>query len=60
MVRAYEKKYAPANGMLAVKAVGYFGDIDPKRDPVKMVRKLPFSKVQKRIEEALLDLDKTF
>jgi predicted nucleotidyltransferase component of viral defense system len=60
MVRAYEEKYAPANGMLAIKAVGYFGDIDPKRDPVKMVKRLPFRQVQKRIEQALLNLDKTF
>lgn len=60
MVQAYEEKYVPANGMLAVKAVGYFGDIDPKRDPVKMVNKLPFDRVKSRIQQALLNLDKTF
>ena len=60
MVDAYEQKYAPANGMLAVKAVGYFGDIDPTRDPLRMVRKLPFSRVKMRIEQALLNIDQTF
>lgn len=60
MIKAYEEKYAPANGMIAAKAVGYFGDIDPEREPVKMVKKLPFKKVQRRIEQALLHFDKTF
>ncbi|WP_420458542.1 nucleotidyl transferase AbiEii/AbiGii toxin family protein [Neolewinella sp.] len=60
MIEAYETKYVPANGMLAARAVGYFGDIDPEREPVQMVKSLPFGRVQKRIEQALIHFNKTF
>lgn len=60
IVDAYERKYAHANGMIAMKALTYFGDIDPDRDPVVMVKKLPFKQVTSRIEKAALNLSQKF
>ncbi|NIJ51077.1 nucleotidyl transferase AbiEii/AbiGii toxin family protein [Dyadobacter arcticus] len=60
IVSFFEIKYPHMNAVIALKAISYFGDIDPQMDPPKMLTKISISKVQKRIREAILKSHKTF
>ena len=60
MLEFFTKKYPHMNPLIALKAVAYFGDIDPEMDAPKMKTKLPIPKIQQRIEQAVLHSTKTF
>ncbi len=60
MLEFFTKKYPHMNPLIALKAVSYFGDIDPEMDAPKMKTKLPIPKIQQRIEQAVLHSTKTF
>ena len=53
MLEFYCKKYTYSNAMIALKAVGYFDDIDTAIDPPKLKNPLHLSTIQKRIMEAI-------
>ena len=53
MLEFYCKKYTYSNAMIALKAVGYFDDIDAAIDPPKLKNPLPLPTIQKRIMEAI-------
>ena len=60
MLDFYCKKYTYSNAMIALKAVGYFDDIDPAIDPPKLLNPLPLLKIQKRIMESIKKPFNTF
>ncbi len=60
MVSFFAAKYTYSNPMIAVKAVNFFGDIDEKMDPPKMLKPLPLKKIIARIQEATQNPDKIF
>jgi Nucleotidyl transferase AbiEii toxin, Type IV TA system len=60
MVGFFAEKYAYSNPMIAMKAVNFFGDIDEKIDPPKMLHPLPLKKIIKRIQDATQKPDKIF
>ena len=49
MVQFYVEKYSYSNPMIALKALGYFEDIDEAIDPPKLVKPLPLPLIKKRI-----------
>lgn len=52
MVGFFADKYTYSNPMIAMKAVNFFGEIDEKIDPPKMLKPLPLKKIIKRIQDA--------
>ena len=56
----YREKYPHMSPMVPLKAVTYFGDIDPEMDPPKMKKKLPLEKIKKRILESVSKMNKRF
>lgn len=60
MLGFYEIKYPNSNKLIALRGLEYFGDIDPKIDPPKLKKPLPLSKIQKRIINGILHLNKIF
>ena len=60
MLQFYETKYVRTNSLIAIKALTFFGDIDPKVDPPKMRRALPLEKIKIRINKAVDKATKIF
>jgi hypothetical protein len=60
IISFFEKKYPHMNPLIALKSLSYFNDIDPEMDPPKLRVKLPISKVQQRIEQAIISGNKLF
>ncbi len=60
MLEAYSKKYSHSNPIVALKALTYFDDIDPKVDPPKMKDKIPLPEIKKRILNAVASPDQIF
>jgi hypothetical protein len=60
MIEFYTIKYPHFNPLIPLKAINYFDDIDPAIDPPKLRKKLPFAKIKKRIDDAVLHSKKTF
>ncbi|MCF0051208.1 nucleotidyl transferase AbiEii/AbiGii toxin family protein [Dyadobacter sp. LJ53] len=60
IISFFEKKYPHMNPLIALKSLSYFNDIDPEMDPPKLKVKLPFSKIQQRIEQAIISGNKLF
>lgn len=60
MLVFYETKYQHSNKMIALRAINFFGEIDPKLDPPILKKQLPLSRIKKRISEAVLQGNKTF
>jgi hypothetical protein len=60
MLVFYETKYQHSNKMIALRAINFFGEIDPKLDPPILKKQLPHSRIKKRISEAVLKGNKTF
>ena len=53
MMEFFVKKYSYSNPMIALKALGYFDDIDENIDPPKLLKPLPLDKIKKRILKAI-------
>ena len=60
MLVFYETKYQHSNKMIALRAINFFGEIDPKLHPPTLKNQLPLSRIKKRISEAVLQGNKTF
>jgi len=60
MLKFYEKKYDRTNPLIAVKALTFFGDIDPDVDPPKMRKALPLDKIKIRLNKAVDNATKVF
>ncbi len=60
MLQFYEKKYDRTNPLIAVKALTFFGDIDPDVDPLKMRKALPLDKIKMRLNKAVDNATKVF
>ncbi len=60
MIQFYEAKYERTNPLIAVKALTFFGDIDPNVDPPKMRKALPLEKIKSRINKAVDNASKVF
>ena len=60
MIQFYEAKYERTNPLIAVKALTFFGDIDPNVDPPKMRKALPLEKIKIRINKAVDNATKIF
>lgn len=60
MIKFFEIKYPKWNPLMALKAVTFFGDIDPEMDPPKMKKNIPLEKIQARIEQAVLHMNRKF
>jgi hypothetical protein len=60
MMDFFVHKYAYSNPIIALKALGYFGDIDENIDPPKLLKPLPISKIEARIIEAIKKPSKVF
>jgi Nucleotidyl transferase AbiEii toxin, Type IV TA system len=60
MLAFFEKKYVYTSGMIAMKAINYFGDIDENIDPPKLIYPLALTTIKERIELASLHPNKTF
>lgn len=60
IISFFETKYPHMNPLIALKSLSYFNDIDPEMDPPKMKVKLPISKIQQRIEQAIISGNKLF
>jgi hypothetical protein len=60
MVSFFAAKYTYSNPMIAMKAVNFFGDIDEKMDPPKMLKPLPLKNIIARIQEATQKPGKIF
>jgi hypothetical protein len=53
-------KYPKFNPLIALRAVGYFEDIDPEIDPPKLRKPLPLKKIKDRIGSSILNSRKVF
>ncbi len=60
MLVFYGIKYPYMNKLIALRAINFFEDIDPNIDPPILKKPLPFSKISKRINEAILKGNKVF
>ncbi len=60
MIDFFIKKYPNTNPLIPLKAVVYFDDIDPNIDPPKLIKKLPITKIKKRIIDAVIQSKKIF
>ncbi|MCF2499481.1 nucleotidyl transferase AbiEii/AbiGii toxin family protein [Dyadobacter chenhuakuii] len=60
IISFFETKYPHMNPLIVLKSLSYFNDIDPEMDPPKMKVKLPISKIQQRIEQAIISGNKLF
>jgi hypothetical protein len=60
MLSFYEIKYPYSNKLIALRGLEYFGDIDPTIDPPILKKPLSLSKIQKRIIDGILHLNKKF
>lgn len=60
MIEFYTLKYPGFNPLIPLKAISYFGEIDPAIDPPKLREKLPLSKIKKRIQNSVLHSHKKF
>lgn len=60
MLSFYAVKYPFSNKLIALRGLEYFGDIDPSVDPPILKKPLPISKIQKRIIDGILHLNKKF
>ncbi len=60
MLQFYETKYVRTNPLIAIKALTFFGDIDPNVDPPKMRKALPLEKIKIRINKAVDNATKIF
>ncbi|MCE7073417.1 nucleotidyl transferase AbiEii/AbiGii toxin family protein [Dyadobacter sp. CY327] len=60
IISFFETKYPHMNPLIALKSLSYFYDIDPEMDPPKLKVKLPISKIQQRIEQAIISGNKLF
>lgn len=60
MLQFYETKYVRTNPLIAIKALTFFGDIDPDVDPPKMRKALPLEKIKIRINKAVDNATKIF
>lgn len=60
MLGFYETKYKHSNKMIPLRAVNFFEEIDINIDPPILKKPLPFSKISKRINEAILKGNKVF
>ena len=60
MIEFYTIKYPNFNPLIPLKAINYFGDIDPAIDPPKLRKKLPLTEIKKRINDSVLHSKKKF
>lgn len=60
IISFYGQKYTDFNPLIAIRAVGYFDDIDPSIDPPVMKTTLHLNEIKKRINNALLHRKKRF
>lgn len=60
ILTAYTEKYIFSNAVIALKAVSYFADLDPKIDPPMMKDRLPISIIKKRLIQAVEQPDFKF
>jgi len=60
MIEFYSCKYPKFNPLIALRAVGYFEDIDPEIDPPKLRKPLPLKKIKDRIGSSILNSRKVF
>lgn len=60
MLGFYEQKYPQSNKLIALKGLGYFGDIDINIDPPILKKPLEINKIQSRITEGILNSKKIF
>lgn len=60
MIEFYSRKYPKFNPLIALRAVGYFEDIDPEIDPPKLRKPLPLKKIKDRIGSSILNSRKVF
>jgi len=60
MLSFYEIKYPFSNKLIALRGLEYFGDIDLSIDPPILKKPLPLKKIQKRIIDGILHLNKKF
>ena len=60
MLQFYETKYVRTNPLIAIKALTFFGDIDPNVDQPKMRKVLPLEKIKIRINKAVDNATKIF
>jgi len=60
MLECYATKYPNSNSLIALKALSYFNDIDPKMDPPQMNHPLSLDTIKRRITDAVLHPFKTF
>jgi len=60
MLKCFATKYPNSNQLIALKAISYFDDIDPKIDPPQMKQPVSLETIKKRITEAVLHPYKTF
>jgi hypothetical protein len=60
MIEFYSIKYPKFNPLIALRAVGYFEDIDPEIDPPKLKKPLPLKKIKDRISSSILNSKQVF
>jgi Nucleotidyl transferase AbiEii toxin, Type IV TA system len=60
MIEFYSIKYPKFNPLIALRAVGYFEDIDPEMDPPKLKKPLPLKKIGDRISSSILNSKRVF
>lgn len=60
MIEFYTIKYPNFNPLIPLKAINYFGDIDPAIDPPKLRKKLSLTEIKKRINDSVLHSKKKF
>lgn len=60
MLRFYQTKYERTNPLIAIKALTFFGDVDPDIDPPKMKKRISLEKIKTRIHQAVDHSDKIF
>jgi len=60
MVDFYAQKYPNFNPLIAIKAVGYFSDIDPEIDPPRLIEPLAISEIKNRISSSIRFSKKRF
>jgi hypothetical protein len=60
MLSFYEIKYPFSNKLIALRGLEYFNDIDLNIDPPILKKPLPLLKIQKRIKDGILHLNKKF
>ncbi len=56
----YAQKYPNYNPMIGLRAISYFGDIDPQIDPPKLRNLISIDEVKNRIGEAVIHSRKIF